>query len=168
MKYKQIPETADFITRFEAKLNEIKTTNTQCWNWKWRLSSQGYGTTSMRDKVYLCHRVSYFYFYGRQPKLVIDHICCNRRCINPKHLQEVSILQNVNLDKERFPQKYKRKNTTTLPKMLVEGFCTHGHAIKNMGDMYFTGTQLKCRICNKSWQRTSRERRARLKGMVNY
>lgn len=66
-----------------------------CWTWI-RSTHQGYATTTVFGKRWLAHRYSYSLYVGAIPKgLVIDHLCRNRRCINPAHLEPVSIAENV-------------------------------------------------------------------------
>jgi len=65
---------------FESKI--IKTD--VCWNWSGAIQSRGYG--NYRGK--LAHRVSYEKYVGAIPTgLTIDHLCNNRICVNPAHLE---------------------------------------------------------------------------------
>src|SRR5574343_253294 len=61
-----------------------------CWKW---LSTKvkGYGVIKQNKKMYYAHRISFEMFNGSlNKKLVIDHICKNRDCVNPDHLRQVS------------------------------------------------------------------------------
>lgn len=70
---------------------DMKTQKTStCWNWGGALS-RGYGVIRVDGKKALAHRVSYELANGPIPEgLQIDHMCHNRRCVNPSHLQAVT------------------------------------------------------------------------------
>ncbi len=51
----------------------------------------GYGRMSLNGQTVAVHLVVYTHFYGYIPgKKQIDHLCNNRRCCNPAHLQMVT------------------------------------------------------------------------------
>lgn len=82
--------------RLEARI--IKTDH--CWFWLGSMNRDGYGmigvTTDKGRKTRLAHRVSYETFVGPIPDgKVLDHLCRNRACIRPDHLEPV--LQEVNV-----------------------------------------------------------------------
>lgn len=75
----------------------ISVNNNDCWEWKQRLNHNGYGAFNNRKlpKFHLAHRAAYEIFVGPIPHgLVIDHLCRNRRCINPAHLEAVTPVEN--------------------------------------------------------------------------
>lgn len=66
-----------------------------CWLWIASVSS-GYGYFQYAGKREPAHRVSYKLFRGSIPKgLQIDHLCRVRRCVNPEHLEAVTVRENV-------------------------------------------------------------------------
>lgn len=68
-----------------------------CWNWTGAITSHGYGYVRGADQSHQsAHRVSYKMHVGDIPEgLVIDHLCRNRACVNPGHLEVVT--NKVNL-----------------------------------------------------------------------
>lgn len=66
-----------------------------CWSWTGCLNSKGYGCVGFDKKVRLTHRVSYELHIGPIPDgLQIDHLCRNKRCCNPHHLEPVTAQVN--------------------------------------------------------------------------
>lgn len=66
-----------------------------CWVWTGSLLADGYGNLRDGAKVKRAHRVSYETFVGPIPGgLEIDHLCRNRSCINPDHLEPVTRAEN--------------------------------------------------------------------------
>lgn len=103
-----------------------------CWNWSCYIRADGYGGLDGE----LAHRICYEALRGEIPrKLEIDHLCRNRRCINPAHLEPVT--RRVNALRGISPA---AKNAKKL-------YCAHGHP--------FGGDNLKvdgrgrrqCRAC---------------------
>lgn len=66
-----------------------------CWNFTGYLQPKGYGTIQIGRKNTTAHRAMYEAIYGELPDdLVVDHLCRNRACVNPMHLEPVSIREN--------------------------------------------------------------------------
>lgn len=68
-----------------------------CWLWNGGLRGpSGYGVIHLGKKQMQTHRYSYELANGPIPAgLVIDHICYVPRCVNPDHLQAVTVKQNT-------------------------------------------------------------------------
>lgn len=67
-----------------------------CWEWQGTISVYGYGAIKQNNVRKVAHRVAYEYLVGTIPEgLVLDHLCRNRRCVNPDHLEPVSIAENT-------------------------------------------------------------------------
>lgn len=72
-----------------------------CWQWTGFVLASGYGQIASRVKptssgTRLAHRVAYELLIGDIPEgLVLDHLCRNRTCVNPWHLDPVTPLVNT-------------------------------------------------------------------------
>ena len=94
MKYcADITLNDDQIFRFKTLCGEIF--NDKCVEWPKCKTKKGYGIYQVGGRPRLAHRVSYLIFKGDlDNKLIIDHICRNRSCINPDHLRQVTHREN--------------------------------------------------------------------------
>lgn len=72
---------------------------TGCWNWNRRVCKAGYGMANRRgtgNPPIMAHRLLYEIHVGMIPEgLEIDHLCRNRRCVNPAHLEPVTREENI-------------------------------------------------------------------------
>src|SRR5438132_812477 len=68
---------------------------TGCWEWQRAKQNKGYGLVAVGAKMQLAHRVYYEAHIGPiPPDLQIDHLCGNRGCVNPHHLEPVTASEN--------------------------------------------------------------------------
>ena len=66
---------------------------TGCWLWVGRTDRGGYGKYGANGLG--AHRIVYEKLKGKIPEgLVLDHLCRVRCCVNPDHLEPVSIAEN--------------------------------------------------------------------------
>jgi len=67
-----------------------------CWTWKGNLWGRGYGRFGVGGKSQMAHRWLYIQVFGPLPKgKQLDHLCRNRLCVNPAHLEPVTRKENI-------------------------------------------------------------------------
>ena len=103
-----------------------------CWPWTGALKPAGYGELTWRGrKGYVAHRVALELTGIEIPAgWHVDHLCSNKRCANPAHLEPVPPRVNS-----------LRFWATWTPKPL----CRNGHPRSEFG--YVEGRHLRCRKC---------------------
>ena len=117
----------------------------ECWLYAGYKNKQGYGeiysTVNGKQVSNRLHRISYETFVGKIPEgLVIDHLCRNRCCINPDHLEPVTNIENI-LRGEGFSGKNLRKT-----------HCPKGHEYIGENIKLWKGCR-RCRTCEKERER---------------
>jgi hypothetical protein len=90
-KEKNKPIDMDYLTD-----RSIVDPETGCWLWQKAKTSQGYGNVRFQGKNYVAHVLAYLLAHGPKPEgLDLDHICRNRNCVNPDHLEPVTRQENL-------------------------------------------------------------------------
>jgi hypothetical protein len=117
---------------------------TGCWLWTGSISSGGYGRHWSNGFKY-AHRISWEMSKGLIPGgMTIDHLCRNRACVNPDHMEVVTAI--VNTLRGSGPTADNRRKT----------HCAHGHAYTEENTIYYTNRRSKsgtlrrvCRNCTR-------------------
>ena len=69
--------------------------DTGCWQWTGTMMPCGYGQISRHGRNQPAHRAMWEHRHGAVVgKLTIDHLCLNRRCVNPDHMELVTYGEN--------------------------------------------------------------------------
>lgn len=111
-----------------------------CWLWQGPVASNGYGRVSWKATRYYAHRVAYELHVGPiADGKVIDHLCRKPLCVNPAHLEPVSIRENVVRGEAPNVQIHR------------SGRCSKGHVLRKTK----TG-RTYCRECPRDRQRARR------------
>jgi len=116
------------------RLSDKFTVDDGCWEWTAYRNPKGYGilgATGRKGKSTLAHRVLWELFNGPIPDgTEIDHLCRNRGCVRPAHLEAVS----------------HRENLMRSPRWQVT-HCPRGHEYDE-ANTYWNGKKRACRACH--------------------
>lgn len=86
----------NLLDRFWDKIELSDHEDDQCWYWTSSISKKGYGKIWKDGKCEMSYRVSYELFNRKIEKdMQIDHLCRNRVCVNPSHLEQVTLQVNI-------------------------------------------------------------------------
>ena len=67
-----------------------------CWPWRGALNWKGYGKFWIEGRTVGAHRFAWEYRHGPiADDLTIDHLCRNKACVNPDHMELVSRAENA-------------------------------------------------------------------------
>lgn len=137
--------------RFNAcvELPPIEERTTACWRWVGHLSASGYGRLHWKGKTLPAHRVSYERFVGAIPEgLQLDHLCRNRWCVNPHHLEPVTPRENT------------LRGNTLAAKNAQKTHCPQGHPYTEENTYFIRTGGRACQTCKKHHRRMSVLRRS--------
>ena len=119
-----------------------------CIVWTGCVKPNGYGAffPSRREKTY-AHRWAYERYVGPIPKdMVIDHLCRNRRCVNPLHLEAVTQWVN-NL-----------RGETDSVRNMQKTHCKRGHELSLENLLKGRAREGRiCKICHRERERRYRD-----------
>ena len=120
-----------------------------CWNYTGRIVD-GYGRITYHAGGCGAHRIAYMFMVGPIEKgLHIDHVCRNRRCCNPAHLEKVTPLVN------------RLRSLASNGGYMTETHCRRGHDVTGHGVYLRADGKRICRACtNESHRRARAAKRA--------
>lgn len=139
-KSREYPERTPVADRLNQKLVR----RGDCWEWTGKLNPSGYGQVIIHPargvrETWLTHRLAYTLEHGPIPDgLTVDHLCRNRVCANPSHMELVTQREN-NL-----------RSTSPSAKNARKTHCKRGHEFTPENTYLWTGPrgqQRQCREC---------------------
>lgn len=116
-----------------------------CWPWTAYVHRNGYGKFMVERKPRMAHRVAFEITRGPiPPDRYLDHLCRNRICVNPAHLEPVTQAEN---------------NRRADSGWAAKTHCPAGHPYAGNNLVVNTAGRRECRICMRARAAAYRERR---------
>jgi hypothetical protein len=129
-------------------LSQIEITDDGCWLWTGYRNPEpkNYGRIRVYGRLWTTHRLAYEVLVGPIPEgLTLDHLCRRPPCINPAHLEPVTVQENI-------------ARGTQGWNMRIKTHCPRGHPYDEVNTWRDKRGIRYCRACARE---KARERRAR-------
>lgn len=113
-----------------------------CWQWVGAIRPSGYGAFQVLKGSVRAHRFIYQLLVGPIPDgLHLDHLCRNKACVNPKHLEPVTSRVNT------------MRGVGVTKQNALKTHCKHGHPLtqdnlSKKADPRYSSWRL-CKACNR-------------------
>ena len=126
----------------ERAITSVVVTDEGCWISTYSLGSHGYAQIGWHDsgrtRMTTAHRAAWVHAHGEQipESMTVDHLCKQKRCVNPDHLRLLSNFENA-----------RRTSGRDWP----EGECINGHPNNELRTQP-SGKRV-CRACQSVWNR---------------
>lgn len=156
MAHKKVEFSMEKGGKIDVRIKKTKS----CWNWIGHVTPDGYGIIRFGGKNYRAHRLVYELLVGKIPTgLVCDHLCRNKKCVNPKHIEPVTSKVNTLRGTGLTAQNARKKD------------CKRGHPLSGKNLKIIRGrTYRTCRACHNELWRILRMRkrtaRAEIMGVI--
>ena len=149
-------ERSSALDRVLGHIDDSSLDPAACWVWQGSRSRHGYGRIMRFGKMQHAHRMVWDLLVGPiDPGLVIDHLCRNKACVNPEHLEPVT--NEVNVMRGEGPTARNARKT----------HCPQGHPYDETNTyVHKNGRGRSCRECART-RISERRRRARQNQEMN-
>ena len=125
--------------QFWSKVNRTES----CWNWTGEIQHDGYGKIRFNGRHIGAHRACLLLLGTSIPQgLTIDHLCRNRRCVNPKHLEVVTLRENL------------LRGNNICMRHATRTHCKRGHPLSGL-NLRMQGKYRVCRSCQVAYYAVS-------------
>jgi hypothetical protein len=119
---------------------------TGCWSHRLKPRQDGYRDVRVRGKTHPLHRLVYEHLRGPIPDgYVPDHLCRNRGCCNPDHIEPVTGRENV------------LRGETVAASNAEKTHCPRGHAYSGENVYPIPSGGRRCRECQREHDRLRRQ-----------
>lgn len=109
-----------------------------CWSWSGANNGNGYGRFYSEGTRIYAHRVAYEALVGTVPAgMELDHLCRNRGCVNPAHLEPVTHRENT------------LRGHTVAAVKARQTHCVHGHQFDAANTLTLHDGTRRCRPCSR-------------------
>ena len=121
---------------------------TPCLVWTGTIASNGYGNITIAGRQHKVHRLVYEAVIGPMPKqdgngkaIVSDHLCRNRACGNPEHIDPVTDAVNV------------MRGVSFSPANAAKTHCAQDHEYTPENTRITAAGTRECRTCRRAYDR---------------
>lgn len=115
-----------------------------CWVWNGKVTKDGYGQAKFQGHSVYAHRLVYELVIGPIETETLDHLCRNRLCANPRHLEPVSNRENI----------LRGYGPAAINARM--SYCRKGHVF-DLANTYWHKTRRICKLCRQACDRRRRK-----------
>lgn len=115
--------------------------DTPCWVWRGRPEAHGYGVVKREGRAWKAHRWVWSELFGRRLPPKLEHLCRNRLCVRPDHLEPVDHKTNV----------FRGIGPTAIN--AAKDGCIHGHPFSGENLIVRANGGRDCRECMRDRSR---------------
>lgn len=144
------------IARFFSHVRKLPN---ECWEWTANKNQCGYGRLFVSGKLIVAHRWYFEHLRGEiQDGQELDHLCRNRVCVNPAHLEVVD--RRTNIIRGSGPEVARQRLLAHNPNAFkTKEFCCRGHALSGDNLIRTKRRAKRCKLCEQIRWRENRASR---------